>query len=385
MRRYLILLLPGLCLFTYTCAKRGMPGGGPADETSPFVKEILPRSGSTLADAGTDIRITFSEPMKKRTVETGIAVNPPCMWQERYWEDNSYVLVPLNRLIPNTTYLVSISNQATDSHGVKMQSTFVAGFSTGPAIDAGRISGHVRWKNLKVSDAVVVVFDADTLELESGFPVETPVYLTLTDNAGLFEVPFVDTTRAYWVLSFMDKNSNAEFDEDEIVGCFGGTVTFESTGERGGIGILLCKETLCGSVKGVVDSLALTVYPKVGVQASSTADSLLTYEAMAGRTGEFAITCMEPGPYRVGFYSDIDSDGKVDAGDSLLLELRDPVQVRACADLMLEGISLPLPEGWGERDSTAVPEGGPGGTTVGETGDDSDSTSYAPDEKDSLR
>lgn len=344
MRRILIPVAVGLCLLAATCAKRGMPGGGPPDETAPFVEMIVPMSGSTEIDSRTDIRITFSEPMKKRTVETGVVVSPPCRWRERYWEGNTYVLVPQEDLVPHATYLVSVTNKAMDSHGLRMKSTFVGGFSTGVTIDAGRISGSVIWGNLRVDDAALVVFDADTLVIGNEFPRETPVYLTLTGEGGLFEVPFVDTTRSYWVFAFMDKNANAELDEGEVTGCHGSRVDFTLGGERVGVDVLLCKETLCGSVKGVVDSLTLSLYPQVGVKANSVTDSALSYEAICGARGAFALTCMEPGPYTIGFYADADSNSVIGETDSLFHAVGDAVDVRPCLDLWLSPPPVRVPE-----------------------------------------
>ena len=344
MRRLPTLFLIALCVLAATCAKRGMPGGGPPDETRPFVEGILPMSGSTEVGTRTDIRVTFSEPMKKRTVEMGLVVSPPCRYRERYWEGDTYVLVPQDELIPNTTYLVSVSNKATDSHGLKMKSTFVGGFSTGVTIDAGRISGLVTWKRVKVDEAAVVVLDADTLDIGTGFPRDKPVYLTLSGEGGLFEVPFVDTSRTYWVLAFMDKNANAELDEGEVTGCHGDRVDFGSGGEQLDIDVLLCKETLCGSVKGVVDSVTLSLYPQVGVKASSTADTAISYQAICDRKGMFTVTCMEPGPYTLAFYADVDSNSVIGDSDSVFHVVGDSVEVRPCLDMWLSPPPVEVPD-----------------------------------------
>lgn len=341
MKKLLTFLLVGLCLLAATCAKRGMPSGGPRDETPPFVEALEPMSGSTEVSLDSDFRITFSEPMKKRTVEMGIVVSPPLRYRERFWDDMTYVLVPEDNLVPHTTYLISVTNKATDSHGVKMKSTFVGGFSTGVTLDAGRLAGKVMWKQLKVDDAAVVVLDADTLAIGAGFPGDKPVYLTLTGDGGLYEVPFVDTTRSYRVLAYMDKNANAEYDEDEIVGCYPDTVDFTGGGELMGVDISLCKETFTGAVKGSVDSLTLSLYPQVGVRAQSGADSALSYEAICDRKGAFVLSCVEPGSYSVGFYADSDSNSVIGEGDSLFYGIAEPVDVKPCHEVTL---SPPVPE-----------------------------------------
>ncbi len=335
MRRFLTFVILGSGVLALTCAKRGMPSGGPPDQIAPYVESVSPQSGSTEVPLDADFRITFSERMKKRTVETGVVVSPPCGWRERSWDGDTYVLVPQDSLLPGTTYLISVTNKAADAHGLTMKSTFVSGFSTGLTLDAGRISGRVAWKNLDVDDAAVVVLDADTLAIGKDFPAETPVYLTLTGDGGLYEVPFVDTSKTYWVLAFMDKNANAEYDGEEMVGCFGGRVDFEGGAERAGVDILLCGETLCGAVKGRVDSLTLSLYPGVGVQARSLADTALAYTAMCDAAGGFTIACVEPGAYRVGFYADVDSNLVIGEGDSLFYEVGRPLDVLPCREAVV--------------------------------------------------
>jgi hypothetical protein len=88
-------------------------------------------------------------------VETGVVVSPPCRWQRRYWEEDTYVLIPEDGLRPNTTYLISVSSSIEDAHGVPMEGTFVTGFSTGRSLDAGEISGRIGWKKMDVEEAMV--------------------------------------------------------------------------------------------------------------------------------------------------------------------------------------------------------------------------------------
>jgi hypothetical protein len=123
---FLACLLGGVLV--WSCAKQAFPPGGPADDTPPFVAEIAPSSGSVSVDLQSQIIIRFSEGMKKRTVESGVVVSPPCRWKKRSWKDNAYTLIPLGGLKPETTYLVSVSNKVKDAHGVSMKSTFVSGF-----------------------------------------------------------------------------------------------------------------------------------------------------------------------------------------------------------------------------------------------------------------
>jgi hypothetical protein len=181
------LMLALVFLLIWGCAKRGFPPGGPEDKNPPYVVGVSPAGGSVRVAPSSKISIEFSEKMKKRTVETAVLVSPPCRWGKRYWEEGTYHLVPEHELRAGTTYLISVSNKVADVHGVKMEATFVSGFSTGDSIDAGIISGRIRWKRLTVQEAVVALLEATDLAVTGAYPLEEPVYITLSGSQGLYE------------------------------------------------------------------------------------------------------------------------------------------------------------------------------------------------------
>jgi hypothetical protein len=329
------LLVPG-CIITalavLACAKKGTPPGGPPDTTAPYVEEISPAGGSVDVDTGSHISIGFSEPMKKRTVETGVVVSPPCRWKKRYWEGLTYRLVPQGSLKEDVTYLVSVSNKAEDAHGVAMKSTFVSGFSTGDSLNAGLITGSVRWKKMDVEGAAVFLFDADEADSAVGFPLTEPLYVTLSGSRGVFEVPFVDTDRRYRTFAIIDKDLDSEYDEGENVGCYSGDVAFGEVSEIGGIDLTICGETLLGGIAGRIDTSSVADTLVIAVTAVSLEDSSLIYRVRPEKSGAFEISCVEPGWYRITAFNDIDSDLALDPGDSILVELPDTFRVDSCAE-----------------------------------------------------
>lgn len=317
--------LPILCYvwlaLSVCCAKRGAPPGGPEDRTPPHVVEVTPASGSVSVPLDSHMSVQFSERMKTRTVETGIVVSPACRWKERYWKKNRYFLVPEAALRANTTYLISVSNNVKDTHGVTMKSTFVSGFATGDTIDAGIISGTVKWKNVTVEAAVVELFDADRIDSIAGFPLIEPLCLTLSGSRGLYEIPFVDTEKRYRVFSFLDKNVNSAYDQGEDIGCYAGDVVFGDASELSRIDVTLCGEILCGAIKGRVDTSSVADTVRVSVAARSLSDTSLIYRASPAISGEFEIKCVEPGRYVV----------EVFAQDTFWVELGDTLGVESCS------------------------------------------------------
>jgi hypothetical protein len=321
-----------LLVFVATCAKRGAPPGGPEDKISPFVVGIRPLSGSVAVEPASRIMIEFSERMKKRTVETGVVVSPPCRWKKRYWEKQTYVLIPEADLVAGTTYLVSVSNKVEDAHGVGMKSTFVAGFSTGDSIDAGIVRGEVRWKNVTVEAAVVELFRSEAVDTVMGFPSTRPLYLTLSGSGGLYEIPFVNTELTYRALAFLDKNSNTEYDDGEDIGCYGGEVVLDEVSEVGDVNIRLCGDKLMGTIIGRVDTASIADTISVSVMAASLEDSSLTYHAVPERSGRFEMRCVQPGEYLIEAFSDFNGNHKQDAEDTFFVEIADTLGVESCSE-----------------------------------------------------
>lgn len=329
----IVLLVLACSIFTLSgCAKRGSPPGGPADTTAPYVEEISPGSGSVSVSLDSPVSVQFSERMKKRTVETGIVVSPPCRYDKRYWEKNAYVMVPEGGLRSNTTYLVSVSNKAEDAHGVAMKSTFVAGFSTGDTIDAGIISGEIMWKRMTVEAAVVELFEAGAVDSVPGWPAAEPLYLTLSGSGGVYELPFVDTALRYRVLAFLDKNLDSVRDEGEDVGCHAGDVIFDGEKELTGIDVTLCGKTLAGSLAGRVDTSTVVDTLKVSILARSVSDSAAVYKATPDAGGEFRIGCVEPGRYVMEAFYDLNANQAKDPEDTFFVELPETLGVESCQE-----------------------------------------------------
>ncbi len=339
----LFVVLVSAALLFLGCAKRGAPPGGPEDKTPPYVETFSPTSGSVAVELRSEISLTFSELMKHRTVETAVVVSPPCQWAKRYWRKNTYVLVPGQPLLRETTYLVSVGNAATDRHAVKMEKTFVAGFSTGASIEAGVISGKVTWKGLTVEQAMVEVFDAEQIGDLAGFPKATPLYVTLSGAGGQYEVPFVNTKKTYRVLAYMDRNGDSEYDEGEVAGCAPGEVALMDSLTNTGVDIMLCDASFKGSLEGKVytssqfDTSAVpdTSKPfeafKVAVSVRSITDTTVSYDALADKDGRFRLDCVSPGSYVIEAFADHNGNAKKDKEDSFYVEFGDTIDIRSCS------------------------------------------------------
>ncbi len=311
-----------LCLVALlACAKRAFPPGGPEDKTPPFVVSISPASGEVNVPLDSEIAVEFSERMKKRTVETGIVVSPYLEWKRRYWRGKSYVMVPMDSLSPNTTYLVSVWGKAKDAHGVAMGDAFVGGFSTGPSLGRGKIEGEVRWRNIKVGAAVVELYMAET-DFEN-YPDVEPLYVGFTSSSGHYEFAFLDTLGAYKAVAFVDEDGNLAYDEPEKIGCYPDVLESKDKVNLESIDIVLCPEGLSGVLSGKIDST-------YGITARATGDSSILYFSLGDEQGHFEITCIKPGTYIGEIFVDSNSNYKFDAADSIVASLPDTLRIEAC-------------------------------------------------------
>jgi hypothetical protein len=327
----LLFFLSGvLVTLVWSCAKRGVPPGGPADTTPPYVDKIAPPSGSVRVAPDSIISVRFSEPMKERTVETGIVVSPPSRWKKRYWKKNTYYLLPETDLRSNTTYLISVSNKVEDAHGVAMKSTFVSGFSTGDSIDAGIISGEIRWKNVTVEAAVVELYDIEAFDTTGVIRPGEPLYVTLSGPEGVYEIPFVDTVKRYRLLSFLDKDMDSEYDDGEDLGCYNGDVVFAGGSELDSINITICGDSLAGSIRGLVDTASVADTLKIVILAESVTDTSVTYWVAPEKSGEFEIKCVVPGSYTIEAFSDVNANHRKDPEDTFFVEVADTLSVESC-------------------------------------------------------
>lgn len=327
-KRSIIAIESLILLVALSCAKRGFPPGGPEDTVPPFVAEIEPKGGSTGVALGAQIRIVFSEKMKKRSVESNIAVSPHLKWRKRYWKGLELVMVPEEGLSPNTTYIVSISGKATDSHGVAMGNTFCSGFSTGDSLSSGSINGKVFWKKVAVEGATVRVVEAD-VEIDEGIWAENVGLVTFSGKAGLYGIPYLDRSKRYQVLALLDDNSNQIYDTGEKIGCFPGLIMSTESKVVDSVEISLCEKGLSGTVRGNVGPGIIDTIPVVA-RLVSVEDTTLTLYAGLGSDLVFEIQCVKPGRYLLGLFEDPNGNRKMDPDERMVLEFADTILVERC-------------------------------------------------------
>ncbi len=132
-----------LLLFFQNCAVIKAPSGGPKDTTPPYLIEINPPSGS-LNYKGEKIILKFSEYMNPKSIEKGIRIFPNITDELPILINGDMVTIDFpNDLDKNQTYVINLSRNIMDEHGVELADAIFLAYSTGKNISKGSISGIV--------------------------------------------------------------------------------------------------------------------------------------------------------------------------------------------------------------------------------------------------
>jgi len=134
----------GVLALLTSCAKVGVPPGGPEDKTGPAVVASVPQSNSVGVPRRMTARLEFSESVNRASVEAALFLSPDPRQRLRYrWQGRALELVYLDSLDADRTYVISVGSQAKDLRGNPAAETFTIAFSTGSQIDRGSIRGWI--------------------------------------------------------------------------------------------------------------------------------------------------------------------------------------------------------------------------------------------------
>lgn len=131
-----------LGLLVNSCAKRGAPGGGPKDETTPFVAIWAPVQGRADVDPETWVELTWNEPVDRGSVEERLHISPDTMLVQRSWKGQTLRLRPEDGWMEDQTHWVCIGHGVLDRHDLSMEEPFVLWFSTGDSMPPTSVEGE---------------------------------------------------------------------------------------------------------------------------------------------------------------------------------------------------------------------------------------------------
>jgi uncharacterized protein (DUF2141 family) len=140
---WLYLVPAAFCLLALlSCAKVGMPPGGPEDKIGPSVVASYPSNNAVTVPRKLVARLVFSKPVNKASVEAALFLSPDPRQRLMYrWRGQTLELIYLDSLLENRTYVISVGSQAKDLRGNPVGESITIAFSTGISIDRGAING----------------------------------------------------------------------------------------------------------------------------------------------------------------------------------------------------------------------------------------------------
>jgi uncharacterized protein (DUF2141 family) len=360
-----------------SCARRGVPPGGPVDAEPPRIVSSAPDSGQVGARSLSEVCVTFSEQMDKRTVRDVVTLRPQVKISDTSWRKNSFCESFAESLRPATTYVLTVMAGYKDAHGNAAKVPHALTFSTGDSVASGEISGTVKVKNLPAPGIPVWAFDSVATP-QPDFTKDEPLYLSQAGLKGEFK--FIGLPAGTYLLyAFRDKDANRAFDQGtdftspapgamhvtpeqptvadveialvdpkEPGGVKGVVLHCFAQGERGVIVpmprvLMETREVSGGGTKTwvVVAEETTGVEGVIAVTATSVTDSSVSFSTTAGKDSTFAIGDMAPGRYVVTCFLDLDRNGRREGGAEV--ECKEPHTVVVTPGEMVSKITLELP------------------------------------------
>jgi len=214
--KQLLLLTAGLGLL-WTCANERAITGGPEDKQPPRISYSSPENESVNVDQQTEILIKFTEQMKQSTLTAALEIWPQPVDGYSIKTSWTWLKVIFNtNLDPNETYLLTLDKRAQDLHGNGLSQTYILAFSTGPALNAGRLRGRIEGPVSLRSHGDLLLykqFDRSMTDLRQ----EPASYVFQPDDQGNFELPYL-AERSYTLFYHWDRNHNKRIDADDYFG-----------------------------------------------------------------------------------------------------------------------------------------------------------------------
>ncbi|MBL8027249.1 MAG: Ig-like domain-containing protein [Fibrobacteres bacterium] len=126
-----------------SCANRGGISGGPEDKTPPTVIKSIPADRTTGFDKRGGVEIVFSEWLNDEISKRSVFVSPAEPPMKISVSGKKLTIMPRGDLLENTTYTITVGSGAQDLRGNGLASSFSLIFSTGTALDTGKIAGII--------------------------------------------------------------------------------------------------------------------------------------------------------------------------------------------------------------------------------------------------
>jgi len=195
--RFAIIIICLGFVFFSSCATPVSPGGGEPDRQGPAIIATKPEPGAVNFDDD-EVEFEFDQFVNRQSFTEALTIEPNLNLDfDINWGRKSVEVEFVSELPENTTIILTVGTDLTDTRSNKMSKPFTLALSTGPVIDRGGVRAKIRSSIDGKSVAGQKVF----LIREPG-TVESPAsYVAETDTSGTVEFSYLGegTYRPFWV------------------------------------------------------------------------------------------------------------------------------------------------------------------------------------------
>ena len=197
-----LLSLVFLTLFLISCGHKQNPTGGKKDTVKPEIVNIFPEEFSDIKDQ--NMEVTFSKPIDRTTILTGLYIYPPILKKKFKWDKNVLIIKIYEELEINTNYFFTFSKKIKGEHKNELDQDYIFVFKNGK-LNENRISGNFYYE----------------LEEDKNEPIK--INLMTADSISIFVKEFQSPTYEFdnlnniehQIRAYIDKNKNERYDEEK--------------------------------------------------------------------------------------------------------------------------------------------------------------------------
>ncbi|MBL7059770.1 MAG: Ig-like domain-containing protein [Candidatus Marinimicrobia bacterium] len=194
-------------LLILSCAAIQSPPGGPEDTTPPYLVTVSP-ANETIEFSGGEILLQFSEYMDENSLKKSLRVFPILRQplDVKFRGEDILLRLP-NTLSPNQTYVITVSRDLKDEHGVPLAEPIHLAYSTGTQIDHGQISGVVSGSE----NASVHLWKHSANTQPDSLYFTEPDYITNVTDAGTYLFQYL-SPGSYHILAIGNEGAGRALD-----------------------------------------------------------------------------------------------------------------------------------------------------------------------------
>ncbi len=233
-RKGTLFCITSVILTIISCAKKGMPTGGPMDLQAPKVVMSIPDNGSVNFNQK-EIKIIFDEYVSLKDIDKQLIISPPQkqkpIVRPLSGVAKKYITIQIrDTLQPNTTYSFNFGKSIVDATESNPYENLKYIFSTGSYLDSLQVQGKIEDALLRsTKDPVAVyLYEVNEKHTDSAIYKQNPRYIATIDTAKQFTFDNIKAGK-YVLVGIADKNQNNRFDPvQEKIGFHKETITVPS-------------------------------------------------------------------------------------------------------------------------------------------------------------